>query len=167
MQQPPFDGMMNSPDILVAEDNPNDVRLTLAALEPCNVNVAVVRDGSEVLDFLFETGACAARNVVNSLKLILLDLKLPKLNGLEVIERVKADARTRCIPIIVLTHSSEERDLIASYQAGVNSYLVKPVDFEQFSTCMQSLVNWWLHLNHLPDSISSHGNASSGGDAPR
>lgn len=138
-------------ELLLVEDNPADVRLTLRALSQYNVanRIQVARDGAEALDFLFGTedgngGAFAPPRV------ILLDLKLPKVDGLEVLRRVKADERTRAIPIVVLTSSREERDIVESYTLGVNSYIVKPVDFTQFSESMRAIGMYWLLLNNVP-----------------
>lgn len=134
------------------EDNPNDVELTLHSLKSSKLSnqIEVVRDGAEALDFLFCTGTYAHRNIENTPKIVLLDLKLPKVDGLEVLQQLKSDPRTRPIPIVVLTSSSEERDIIQSYQLGVNSYIVKPVDFEQFTAAVQQLGFYWLLLNQSP-----------------
>lgn len=131
------------------EDNPNDVELTLHSLRSSKLSnqIEVVRDGAEALDFLFCTGTYAHRNIENTPKIVLLDLKLPKVDGLEVLQQLKSDPRTRPIPIVVLTSSGEERDIIQSYQLGVNSYIVKPVDFEQFTQAVQQLGFYWLLLN--------------------
>ena len=139
-------------EILLAEDNPNDVRLTLHALRRYNLtnNIHVVRDGAEALDFLFCTGAYAHRSLTQSPKVVLLDLKLPLVNGLEVLQRVKEDPRTRTIPVVVLTSSREERDIVESYRLGVNSYITKPVDFEQFTEAVRSLGMYWVLLNQPP-----------------
>jgi len=142
----------NLVEILLVEDNPNDVELTLHALTRNNLanHVEVVRDGAEALEFLFGSGAYAGRRLENGPKVILLDLKLPKVDGLEVLRRVKADARTRIIPVVVLTSSREERDLVESYSLGVNSYIVKPVDFQQFTEAVRQLGLYWLLLNQPP-----------------
>ncbi len=139
-------------EILLVEDNPNDVELTLRALKKNHLanRIEVVRDGAEALDFIFGTGAYAHRQHGENPKVILLDLKLPKVDGLEVLRRVKADARTRTIPVVVLTSSREERDIVGSYQLGVNSYIVKPVDFEQFTESVRHLGLYWLLLNQPP-----------------
>jgi len=139
-------------EILLAEDNPNDVRLTLHALRRYNLtnNIHVVRDGAEALEFLFCTGAYAHRSLTQSPKVVLLDLKLPLVNGLEVLQRVKEDPRTRTIPVVVLTSSREERDIVESYRLGVNSYITKPVDFEQFTEAVRSLGMYWVLLNQPP-----------------
>ncbi len=136
-------------EILLVEDNPSDVELTLHALQTNNVTnqVQVVRDGAEALEFIFGTGAYAHRTVENGPKVILLDLKMPKVDGLEVLRRVKADPRTKTIPVVVLTSSREERDVVESYKLGVNSYIVKPVDFEQFSEAVRQLGLYWMLLN--------------------
>ncbi len=144
--------LKNSIEVLLVEDNPNDVELTLHAFKKNHLSnrIHVVRDGAEALEFLFCTGAYASRRIENSPKVILLDLKLPKVDGLEVLRRLKADARTRSIPVVVLTSSREERDIVESYQLGVNSYIVKPVDFEQFSEAVRQLGLYWLLLNQPP-----------------
>jgi CheY-like chemotaxis protein len=136
-------------EILLVEDNPDDAALALRALRKGNVTTQIqhVIDGEQALDFLFCTGAYAGRNPENRPRLILLDLKLPKVDGLEVLQRIKADPTTHTIPVVMLTSSREERDLVESYQLGVNSYVVKPVDFEQFSEAVRQLGLYWLLLN--------------------
>lgn len=142
----------NFVEILLVEDNPNDVELTLHALQENNLSnhIEVMRDGAEALEFVFGTGAYAHRNPVQGPKVILLDLKLPKVDGLEVLKRIKSDPRTKTIPVVVLTSSREERDIVESYQLGVNSYIVKPVDFEQFTEAVRGLGLYWLLLNQPP-----------------
>ena len=142
----------NAVEILLAEDNPNDVRLTLHALRRYNLtnHIHVVRDGAEALDFVFCTGAYAQRNIEQIPKVILLDLKLPLVNGLEVLQQIKADHRTRTIPVVVLTSSREERDIVETYRLGVNSYITKPVDFEQFTEAVRALGMYWVLLNQPP-----------------
>lgn len=144
--------MAHEVEILLVEDNPNDVELTLRVLRQHNLanHIEVVRDGAEALDFIFCTGAYAQRNIENGPKLVLLDLKLPKVDGLEVLRRIKTDPRTQMTPVVVLTSSREERDLVESYQQGVNSYIVKPVDFEQFTEAVRQLGFYWLLLNEPP-----------------
>ena len=146
--------MLNSRvEILLVEDNPADVELTLHALKRNNLANAihVVRDGSEALDFIFCRGDHSERRGHNNAPyVVLLDLKLPRVDGLEVLRQVKADATTRAIPIIVLTSSREERDIVESYRLGVNSYIVKPVDFEQFGEAVRHLGLYWLLLNQVP-----------------
>jgi two-component system response regulator len=139
-------------EILLVEDNPNDVELALRALKKHNLTnkVHVVKNGAEALEFIFGTGAYAGRDVNNKPKVILLDLKLPKVDGLEVLRRVKADERTKVIPVVVLTSSTEERDIIESYQLGVNSYIVKPIDFDKFIDAVSELGLYWLLLNQPP-----------------
>ena len=139
-------------EILLVEDNPRDVELTLRALKRRNLanRVYVVEDGAEALDFLFARGRFASRDVTNPPKVVLLDLKLPKVGGLDVLKAVKADERTRMIPIVVLTSSQEEQDLIESYRLGVNSYIVKPVDFDKFLTSVEELGLYWLLINKPP-----------------
>ena len=139
-------------EILLVEDNPNDEELTLYALRKINIinQIQVVRDGAEALEYIFCTGAFADRQINDPPKVVLLDLKLPKVDGLEVLERIKADARTRIIPVVVLTSSQEERDIVESYQLGVNSYIVKPVDFEQFNEAVRHIGLYWMLLNKTP-----------------
>ena len=139
-------------ELLLVEDNPSDVELTLHVLKKhkvCN-RIKVLRDGAEALDFVFGAASQVSRDNGNTPKLILLDLKLPKVNGLEVLGRIKADPNTRRIPVVVLTSSREDRDLVTCYDLGVNSYLVKPVDFEQFTEAIRQLGLYWLLLNRLP-----------------
>ncbi len=138
-------------DILLVEDNPNDVELTTRALRKAKLAnpIFVVSDGAEALDFLFRTGAYAGRPP-HTPKVVLLDLKLPKVDGLEVLRRIKSDERTKVIPVVVLTSSREESDVVESYRLGVNSYIVKPVDFEQFLAAVERLGLYWLLLNEPP-----------------
>lgn len=144
--------VVNSIEILLVEDNPNDVELALHALKKNNIanSIHVVRDGAEALDFLFGTGANAGNAINYRPKVILLDLKLPKVDGMEVLKRIKSDERTRMIPVVVLTSSREERDIVESYKLGVNSYITKPVDFEQFTEAVRQLGLYWLLLNQPP-----------------
>jgi two-component system response regulator len=139
-------------EILLVEDNPNDIKLAQHAFKKHNLanRVQVVRDGAEALEFVFCTGRYAGRAVEDVPRVILLDLKLPLVDGLEVLRRVKSDPRTRAIPVVVLTASREERDVVESYQLGVNSYIVKPVDFDQFTQCVRELGFYWLLLNQPP-----------------
>ena len=138
-------------EILLVEDNPNDVELTLHALGKYRLStrVVVVRDGAEALDFLFSEGQYAGR-VPENPKVVLLDLKLPKVSGTEVLHRVKSDPRTKSIPVVVLTSSNEERDILESYRLGANSYILKPVDFEQFTSSVKQLGLYWLLVNQSP-----------------
>ena len=139
-------------EILLVEDNPNDVKLALHALKKNNIanRIEVVRDGAEALEFIFATGAYADRQNAENPRVILLDLKLPKVDGLEVLRQIKSDPRTRAIPVVVLTSSREDRDIVESYNLGVNSYIVKPVDFEQFNESVRQLGMYWLLLNQPP-----------------
>ena len=148
-----------SVEILLVEDNPNDEELTLYALKKNNITnpIQIVRDGAEALEYLFCTGAYAHRQINDPPKVVLLDLKLPKVDGLEVLEQVKADERTRMIPVVMLTSSQEERDIVESYQLGVNSYIVKPVDFEQFVEAVHQLGLYWMLFNQTPSHKSSPG----------
>lgn len=139
-------------EVLLVEDNPHDAELTLRALRKRNlVNTVVhVRDGQEALDWLFGLGAFAGRDPGVHPKVVLLDLKLPKVDGLEVLRAVRSDPRTQLLPVVVVTSSSEDRDVVESYKLNVNSYVVKPVNFESFSAAMASLGHYWLLLNHRP-----------------
>ncbi len=139
-------------EVLLVEDNPNDVRLALYAFKEQKIanHIHVARDGVEALEFIFCTGAHAERKIENGPKMILLDLKLPLLDGIEVLRQVKEDPRTRMIPVVVMTSSREERDVVDSYHLGVNSYIVKPVDFDQFAEVVRQLGNYWLLLNQPP-----------------
>ncbi len=139
-------------EILLVEDNPNDVELTLRALQKQNLSskVFVVKDGAEALDFIFATGTYSQRKIENLPKVILLDLKLPKVDGIEVLRRVKSDERTRYTPVVMLTSSQEERDVLATYNLGVNSYIVKPVDFSNFIHAISELGVYWGILNKVP-----------------
>ncbi|MBZ0284783.1 MAG: response regulator [Anaerolineae bacterium] len=138
--------------ILLVEDNPDDEALTLRAFKKSNLknDVVVARDGVEALDYLFATGTYADRDVSLLPQLILLDLKIPKIEGLEVLRRIRADDRTRLLPVVILTSSKEQEDLINSYSLGANSYIRKPVDFTQFAQAVQQLGLYWLVLNELP-----------------
>jgi CheY-like chemotaxis protein len=139
-------------EILLVEDNPEDAELTLRALRKRRLanEIHVVNDGADALDFLFCRGRYADREPGNTPKLILLDLKLPKVNGLEVLAQIRADPRTRGIPVVMLTSSREEPDIARSYALGVNSYIVKPVDFAQFTEAVAQLGLYWLLLNQPP-----------------
>lgn len=139
----------NGIEILLVEDNPRDVELTVRALKKRNLanNVHVAKDGAEALDFLFATGAYVDRNPNHTPKVVLLDLKLPKVSGLEVLKKLKADERTRTIPVVVLTSSQEEKDMVESYKLGVNSYIVKPVDFDKFVEAIGEIGLYWLLVN--------------------
>jgi len=140
------------PEILLVEDNPDDLELTLDALAQHHVanRIQIARDGVEALDFIFGRGDFKDRSVEDAPKVVLLDLKLPRINGLEVLRQLKADPSTRRIPVVMLTSSREERDLIESYDLGVNSYIVKPVDFEQFNRTVGELGVYWVSRNQLP-----------------
>jgi two-component system response regulator len=140
------------PTILLVEDNPDDVQLTLRAFHKTEVavNLVVAADGVEALDYLFGTGRYAGRERTQLPALVLLDLKLPKINGLEVIKRVRSDLQTRLLPVVVLTSSREEQDIMASYALGANSYIRKPVDFLEFTAVAHQLSAYWLLLNEQP-----------------
>ena len=142
----------NDVEILLVEDNPNDVELTQHALKKNNIvnRIEIVRDGAEALDYLFATGLYAGRDINHPPRVILLDLKLPKVDGLEVLKRIKSDPRTQPIPVVVLTSSREESDVVESYHLGVNSYIRKPVDFEKFTEAVRTIGMYWLLLNEPP-----------------
>jgi CheY-like chemotaxis protein len=139
-------------EILLVEDNPQDVQLTLRALRKVSLTnrVHVACDGEEALEFIFCEGAYANRRIEDAPKVVLLDLKLPKVDGMEVLRRIKNDPRTRALPVVVLTSSKEQIDVVESYEAGVNSYIVKPVTFESFMNAVQQLGLYWLLLNEPP-----------------
>jgi CheY-like chemotaxis protein len=142
----------NEIEILLVEDNPDDLDMALHALRKMNLanRIQVARDGVEALDFIFCCGSHAARKMENMPKVVLLDLKLPKVDGLEVLRAIKSDTRTKNIPVVVLTSSKEQNDVVSSYQLGVNSYIVKPVNFVQFAEAVQKLGLYWLLLNQPP-----------------
>jgi two-component system, response regulator len=146
-----------SVEILLVEDNPDDVELTLIAFKEAKVTnrVKVARDGAEALDFLFCTGAFADRDPTDWPKVILLDLKLPRVSGLEVLRRIRADPKTKLQPVVILTSSREERDIVEGYRLGVNSFIQKPVDFAQFATAIKTLGLYWLILNRPPHSAAA------------
>jgi CheY-like chemotaxis protein len=143
---------MKEKHILLVEDDPDDVKLTLKALEKSRVanRVEVVWDGIEALDYLFGTGKFAGRGKIMMPQLILLDLKMPKMDGLEVLRRIRSDERTKLLPVVILTTSTEDRDRIESYKLGANSYIRKPVDFHQFADAVEHLGLYWLVLNEAP-----------------
>ena len=138
--------------VLLVEDNPDDEVLTLRALRRHNLasEAIVARDGQQALDFLFGEGAYGSRDTSHQPQVVLLDLKLPKVDGLEVLERMRADSRTRRVPVVILTSSKQEQDLLRSYDLGANSYVRKPVDFEQFIEAARQLGMYWLILNEVP-----------------
>jgi len=137
--------------ILLVEDNPDDEALTLRAVRKHMPHgIVVARDGAEALDFLFGTGNFSGRDLSVSPLLVLLDLKLPKVNGLEVLRRIRGDARTRVIPVVVFTSSTEEQDILDCYSLGANSYIRKPVDYNQFCADMKQVMIYWLSVNQLP-----------------
>jgi two-component system, response regulator len=140
---------MSEKMILLVEDSADDEELTTRALRQAKIanEIVVARDGAEALDFLFGEGAYAGRDVSRAPAVVLLDLKLPKLSGLDVLNRLRADPRTRLVPVVILTSSSEEEDMLKSYQLGANSYVRKPVDFGQFALAVSQLGIYWLLLN--------------------
>ena len=139
-------------EILLVEDNPSDAKLALHAFKKNNLTnrIHLVRDGGEALDFIFNMGEYAHRIDQSPPRVIFLDLKLPKVDGLEVLRRIKSDTKTKAIPVVMLTSSREDKDVIESYSLGVNSYIVKPVDFAQFTESIQSLGMYWVLLNNPP-----------------
>ncbi len=139
-------------NILLVEDNPDDVELTLRALKQYNIKneIAVVRDGEEALDFLFASGAYADRDARAMPAVVILDLKLPKVDGLEVLQRMRADERTKLVPVVILTSSKEEGDMVNGYKLGANSYVRKPVDFTEFVEAARQLGLYWLVVNEPP-----------------
>lgn len=143
---------MKNCEILLVEDNPDDAELTLLAFEEskiCN-DMAVVRDGEEAMDYLFRTGKYEGRDMDIPIAVVLLDLNLPKISGLDVLKRIRADERTDCLPVIVLTSSKEDEDIITSYKLGANAYVRKPVDYNQFIEAAKTLGLFWLVLNEPP-----------------
>lgn len=144
--------MNHTLEILLVEDNPHDAELTIRALKQRNLanHMVHVQDGKSALDFLFGEGAYEGRDVHHQPKVVLLDLKLPKIDGIEVLRRIRGDVRTRLLPVVVLTSSREDRDVIDAYHLGANSYIVKPVDFEKFSEAVSHLGLYWLLLNEPP-----------------
>ncbi len=147
---------MEKRTIVLVEDNPDDVELTLRSLKKNNImnEVVVLQDGQDALDYLFETGKYVGRENRATTAVVLLDLKLPKVDGFEVLRRLRADERTKLLPIVILTSSKEEKDLVNGYKFGANSYVRKPVDFEQFSKAVHELGLYWLVLNEpLPQGV--------------
>jgi two-component system response regulator len=144
-------------DILLVEDNPEDVEITLRAFRKHKFsgNIRVVRDGEEAMEYLFGKEGDAEKLSCSNTRLILLDLKLPKVDGIEILQRCKIDPRTKHIPVVVLTASKEERDLTETYNLGVNSYIVKPVDFSQFTEAVRQLALYWIELNRVPSELFS------------
>ncbi len=140
--------------ILLVEDNPNDEELTLRALRKANIanEVFVARDGQQALDFLFGTGQHAGRELAKMPAVVLLDLKLPKLDGIDVLQRMRADPRTKLTPVVVLTSSSEDEDMLRSYQSGANSYVRKPIEFSAFAHAVTQLGMYWILINQTPPS---------------
>lgn len=144
--------MNNTVEVLLIEDNPDDAELTIRALKKKKLanNLVHLKDGAEALDFIFGRGAYSDRDILTSPKVILLDLKMPKVNGIEVLQKIRADERTQKIPVVVLTSSKEDPDVDQCYKLGVNSYIVKPVDFDNFLEAVSNLGLYWLILNEPP-----------------
>ena len=147
-----MDNTVEEVEILLVEDNPTDAELCIRALKKSNLanKLVWVKDGAEALDFIFAAGAYSGRRITNGPKVILLDLRLPKVDGMEVLRRIKNDERTRTIPVVVLTSSREDRDVAESYQLGVNSYISKPVEFDEFAKTVSELGLYWLLVNRPP-----------------
>jgi CheY-like chemotaxis protein len=148
--------------ILLVEDNPDDIALTCRALERCRFasEVVVAHDGTEALDYLFAAGAYAGRDTSVMPQVVLLDLKLPKVNGVEVLSHIRRDHRTKLIPVVILSLSNEERDIVQCYRLGANSYIRKPVDFVRFTEAMRQFGRYWLFLNEAPPTVRSEDNRS-------
>ena len=146
---------MKNKIILLVEDNPSDIKLTKRALEQNQITneLIVAEDGGEALDYLFATGQYAGRDIRDLPAVVLLDLKLPKIDGLEVLQRIRANELTRLMPVVILTSSDQEADMIASYNLGANSYIRKPVDFKQFTDAVRTLGMYWLLLNEPPPKV--------------
>lgn len=144
--------MIESTDILLVEDNPSDIELTLHSLRKYKLanSITIARDGLEALEYIFCTGSFEGRDINQRPKVILLDLKLPKVDGVEVLKRIRADDRTKTTPVVVLTSSREEQDIVKTYNLGINSYIVKPLDFGQFAESVRQLGFYWLFLNQPP-----------------
>lgn len=140
-------------EILLVEDNSHDAEMTIRSLRKVNLANKLVhlKDGAEALDFIFAKGAFAGRQIENKPKVILLDIKMPKVDGIEVLRQIKSNNITKAIPVVIMTSSKEEQDIIASYNLGVNSYVVKPVDFEGFAKAVAELGFYWLMINELPE----------------
>jgi two-component system, response regulator len=144
--------MISQVEVLLVEDNPHDAEMTIRSLKKVNLanNLVHVKDGEEALDFIFARGKFAGSDMVNAPKVILLDIKMPKVDGIEVLRQLKSNEVTRCIPVVIMTSSKEEQDIISSYELGVNSYVVKPVDFEGFAKAISQLGLYWLITNQPP-----------------
>ena len=156
--------MTNGMEILLIEDSPDDVEITLRAFQKHDLakKIHVVRDGEEALECLFSTGRYAGRVACSNPRLILLDLKLPKVDGTEILQRCKSDPRTKSIPVVVFTSSREERDLTDTYNLGANSYIIKPLDLSQFTETIRQVSLYWMGLNQLPPDASSERSKSDG-----
>lgn len=154
-------------EVLLVEDSPQDLELALRAFKKANLTnrIEVARDGVEALEFLFCEGAHAGRRIEDGPGVVLLDLKLPRIDGMEVLRRIKTDPRTKAIPVVVLTSSNEQKDIVESYNLGVNSYIVKPVSFDRFAAAVEELGLYWLLLNQAPKArITGRGTQSPGKD---
>jgi two-component system response regulator len=140
-------------EVLLVEDNPHDAEMTIRALKKVNLanRLIHVKDGAEAIDFIFAKGGFAQRQIEDRPKVILLDIKMPKIDGIEVLRQIKSNESTKAIPVVIMTSSKEEQDIIASYNLGVNSYIVKPVDFDNFAKAVSQLGFYWLITNQLPN----------------
>ena len=150
--------MLNHVEVLLVEDNIHDAEMTIRALKKVNLanNLVHVKDGAEALDFVFATGRYADRESANFPKVILLDIKMPKVDGIEVLRQLKSRESSKAIPVVIMTSSKEEQDIINSYQLGVNSYVVKPVDFDGFAKAVSQLGFYWLLTNQPPLALTNH-----------
>jgi two-component system response regulator len=148
-------GNIGSETILLVEDNPDDIELTMRAFRKNNIanNVVVAHDGVEALDYLFGRGAYAGRDIADKPRIILLDLKMPRMDGLHVLEKIRSDERTALLPVVILTSSKEDQDLLASYRHGANSYVRKPINFNEFLQAVHQIGLYWLLINESPEKV--------------
>lgn len=143
---------MKTPEILLIEDNPSDAELTIYALKSKHIanNITLLKDGAEALEYIFATGSYASRKIEDLPQVILLDINMPKVNGLEVLKKIREDKRVNMVPVVILTSSKEDRDIVESYKLFVNSYIVKPVDFDKFMEAVSEIGEYWIYLNQPP-----------------
>jgi len=155
--------------VLLVEDNPDEEALALRALRKCGLvdRILVARDGVEALEMLHGPPSDAKNDVCGMLRVVFLDLRLPRIDGIEVLRRMRADSRTRTLPVVVLTSSQEEQDLARSYQHGANSYILKPVDFDRFCETLQFVASYWLSVNEMPDKLNGNGTTAGNGHSPQ